>query len=81
VRGELLTENLTSDNTALGDPGISTTRVTSGTLGLNYWRGRLVRLSANYVVNEWSGTSITVMDLVSQGKLEQEFLLRFAASL
>src|SRR6185437_15635873 len=45
------------------------------------WRGRLVRLSANYVVNEWSGTSITVMDLVSQGKLEQEFLLRFAASL
>jgi hypothetical protein len=81
VRGELLTENLTSDNTALGDPGISTTRVTTGTVGLNYWRGRFVRLSANYVVNEWSGTSITVMELASQGKFEQELLVRFAASL
>lgn len=81
VRGELLNENLTSDDTALGDPGISTTRVTSGTIGVNYWRGRFVRLSANYVVNEWSGTSITVMELASQGKLEQELLLRFAASL
>jgi phosphate-selective porin len=81
VRAEVLNENLTSDNTALGDPGISTTRVTSGTVGVNYWRGRFVRLSANYIVNEWSGTSITVMELASQGKLEQEFLLRFAASL
>ncbi len=81
LRGEVLNENLTSDNTALGDPGISTTRVTSGTLGVNYWRGRFVRLSANYIVNEWSGTSITVMELASQGKLEQEFLVRFAASL
>ncbi|HEX3906142.1 MAG TPA: porin [Polyangia bacterium] len=81
VRGELLTENLTSDNVTLGDPGISTTRVTTGTIGVNYWRGRFVRLSANYVVNEWSGTSITIMALATQQKIEQEFLLRFAISL
>jgi hypothetical protein len=81
VRGELLNENLTSDNVTLGDPGISTTRVVTGTVGVNYWRGRFVRLSANYVVNEWSGTSITVMELVAEERIEQEFLLRFAISL
>jgi phosphate-selective porin len=81
LRGEVLKENLTSDSPTLGDPGIATTRVTSGTIGLNYWRGRLVRLSANYIVNEWSGTSITVMALAAAEKVEQEFLLRFAMSL
>jgi phosphate-selective porin len=81
VRGEVLKENLTSDNATLGDPGIATTRVTSGTVGVNYWRGRFVRLSANYIVNEWSGTSITVMELAAEQKFEQEFLLRFAMSL
>ncbi len=81
VRGEVLKENLTSDNPALGDPGIATTRVTSGTVGVNYWRGRFVRLSANYIVNAWSGTSITVTELAAMEKFEQEFLLRFAMSL
>jgi phosphate-selective porin len=81
VRGEVLKENLTSDNTTLGDPGIATTRVTSGTIGVNYWRGRFVRVSANYIVNEWSGTSITVMELAAGQKVEQELLLRFAMSL
>jgi phosphate-selective porin len=81
VRGEVLKENLTSSNPTLGDPGIATTRVTSGTVGVNYWRGRFVRLSANYTVNEWSGTSITVMELAAGQKLEQELLLRFAVSL
>jgi phosphate-selective porin len=81
VRGEVLRENLTSDNRTLGDPGIATTRVTSGTAGLNYWRGRFVRLSANYIVNEWSGTSITVTELAAGHKFEQEVLLRFAMSL
>ena len=81
VRGEVLKENLTSDDMTLGDPGIATTRVTSGTVGLNYWRGRFVRLSANYIVNEWSGTSITVMELAAAQKFEQEFLLRFAMSM
>jgi phosphate-selective porin len=81
VRAEVLKENLTSDNQTLGDPGIATTRVTSGTIGVNYWRGRFVRLSANFIVNEWSGTSITAMELAAEQKFEQEFLLRFAMSL
>ena len=81
IRGEILKEDVTSDNPALGDPSVSTTRVVSGTVGLNYWRGRFVRLSANYVVNEWSGTSETIMTLAAAGKLEHEFLLRFAMSL
>jgi phosphate-selective porin len=81
IRGEALQENVTSDNLTLGDPSVSTTRVVSGTLGLNYWRGRFVRVSANYVVNEWSGTSETIMALAAGGKIEQEFLLRFAMSL
>ena len=81
LRGEVLKEDVTSDNPALGDPSVSTTRVISGTLGLNYWRGRFVRVSANYVLNRWSGTSETIMTLAAEGKLEQEFLLRFAMSL
>jgi phosphate-selective porin len=81
VRGEVLKENLNSDNLTLGDPGISTTRVTSGTLGANYWRGRFVRISANYIVNQWSGTSVTIMTLAADRKIEQEFVLRFAMSL
>jgi hypothetical protein len=81
VRGEVLKENLNSDNLLLGDPGISTTRVTSGTVGANYWRGRFVRISANYIVNQWSGTSVTIVTLAADRKIEQEFLLRFAMSL
>src|SRR5262249_48880462 len=81
IRGEVLKEDVTSDNPALGDPSVSTTRVVSRTIGLNYWRGRFVRVSGNYVLNQWSGTSETIMTLISEGKLEHEFLLRFAMSL
>ena len=81
MRGEVLKENLTSTNTTLGDPGIATTRVTSGTIGINYWRGRFVRALGQLHVNQWSGTSITVMELSAGQKLEQELLLRFAMSL
>jgi hypothetical protein len=81
VRGEVLKENLNSDNLTLGDPGVATTRVTSATVGANYWRGRLVRISANYIVNQWSGTSVTITTLAADKKIEQEFLLRFAMSL
>jgi hypothetical protein len=81
VRGEVLKEDFDTDNPALSDPSTATTRVVSGTAGATYWRGRFVRLSANYVVNTWSGTSETILALVARGKLEQEFLLRFAMSL
>ncbi len=43
MRGEVLKEDLTSDNLTLGDPSVATTRLMSGTLGVNYWYGRFVR--------------------------------------
>ncbi len=81
LRGEVLKEDLDSDNHLLGDPGLATTRVVSGTAGLTYWRGRFVRLSINYVLNYWSGTSETIQALIEQGRLEHEVLLRAALSL
>ncbi len=81
LRFDALTENLDTDNPILSDPGTATTRVLSGTAGVTYWRGRFVRLSANYVLNDWGGTSQTIRALAAGGTFEQEFLLRFAASL
>jgi hypothetical protein len=81
LRVEALKEDLDSDTPALSDPGTATTRVVSGTAGLTYWRGPFVRLSANYVLDDWSGTSQTIRALTAGGSFEHEFLLRFAASL
>jgi hypothetical protein len=81
LRGEVLKEDLTSQASTLGDPGIATTRVVSGTAGVNYWRGRFVRVSANYILNQWSGTSETVKTLAAASRWEHEVLVRFALSL
>jgi hypothetical protein len=80
IRAEVLKEDLDSNNPALGDPSTATTRVVSGTAGATYWRGRFVRLSANYVVDAWSGSSQTILALAARGTFEQELLFRFAAS-
>ena len=81
VRGEIIKEDLVSDQPTLGDPTRATTRVISGTAGANYWRGSFARISINYVINMWSGTSETVKALRAQGQFEHELLLRFAVSL
>ena len=81
LRGEILKEDLNSQVAILGDPAIATTRVVSGTAGVNYWRGRFIRVSANYVLNQWSGTSETIQTLEAAGRWEHEVLLRFALSL
>jgi hypothetical protein len=81
LRIDALKEDLDSDNPALSDPSTATTRVISGTAGLTYWRGPFVRLSANYVLDDWSGSSQTVRGLAAGGSFEHEILLRFAASL
>jgi hypothetical protein len=81
LRGEVLKEDLDSDNPMLSDPSAATTRVFAGTAGVTYWRGRFVRVSANYQLDSWSGTSQTIRALAAGGTFEQEFLLRFAASL
>ena len=81
VRGEFIKEDLTSTQASLGDPARATTRVVSGTAGANYWRGSFARISINYVINMWSGTSETIKALRAQSLLEHELLLRFATSL
>jgi hypothetical protein len=81
LRGEFIKEDLTTSQPTLGDPTRATTRVVSGTAGANYWRGAFARISINYVVNMWSGTSETIKALRAQSLLEHELLLRFAISL
>jgi len=81
VRGEFLKEDLISNQPTLGNPTRATTRVISGTAGVNYWRGSFARISLNYVVNMWSGTSETIKALKAQSLLEHELLLRFQISL
>jgi phosphate-selective porin len=81
VRGEFIKEDLLSNQPTLGDPTRATTRVVSGTAGVNYWRGALARISLNYVANLWSGSSETIKALRAQSMLEHELLLRFAISL
>jgi hypothetical protein len=81
VRGEFLKEDLISDQPMLGNPTRATTRVVSGTAGVNYWRGSLARISINYIVNMWSGSSETIKALRAQSLLVHELLLRFAISL
>jgi hypothetical protein len=80
-RGEFVKEDLVNTQTELADPTRATSRVISGTAGVNYWRGHFARISINYVLNMWSGTSETIKSLRAQGMLEHEVLLRFASSL
>jgi hypothetical protein len=81
LRGEFIKEDLTTSQPTLGDPSRATTRVISGTAGANYWRGSFARISLNYIINMWSGTSETIKALRAQELLEHELLVRFAISL
>jgi hypothetical protein len=81
LRGEFIKEDLTTGAPTLGDPTRATTRVISGTAGANYWRGAFARISINYIINLWSGTSETIKALRAQELLEHELLVRFAISL
>ncbi|HMF41639.1 MAG TPA: porin [Polyangia bacterium] len=81
LRGEYVQDDVTTNNAMLGDPARATTRVISGVVGANYWRGSLARISINYVVNVWSGTSETVNALHAESQFEHELMLRFAISL
>jgi hypothetical protein len=81
VRGEVLKEDMTGNASVNGNPNIATTRVISGTLIINYWYGRRVRISASYNGNLFQGTSESVKAIISNGALEHELLLRFGAAL
>jgi hypothetical protein len=74
ARGELLKQDLTSTATALGNPNLATTRIVEVTAAVNYWYGRRVRASANYVFTLADATSERVKSIVAAGKYEHELL-------
>jgi hypothetical protein len=80
ARAELLKEDLSSTPRSLGDPNLATTRVVEALAGANYWYGRRVRASVNYVVTVASGTSENVKRLVAEG-WEHELLVLLGMSL
>ena len=80
ARAELLKEDLSSTVPSLGDPNLATTRVVEVLAGLNYWYGRRVRASVNYVVSVMSGTSENVKVLAANG-WEHELLFLVGTSL
>jgi len=81
LRGEFVKEDMTTNRPILGDPNVATTRVVAGSVGLNYWYGRRVRASVNYVLNQFSGTTESVKSIAAAGAFEHELLLRLGASL
>jgi hypothetical protein len=82
ARGELLKEDLTSAQAVLGDPNLATTRIMAASLAMNYWYGRRVRASLNYVMTFVSGTTENVKAaMATTGKSEQELLLLVAMGL
>jgi hypothetical protein len=82
ARGELLKEDLTSTNTLLADPNLATTRLYAATFGVNYWYGRRVRATVNYVLTFFGGTTENIKATVATtSSPEQELLLLLAMGL
>src|SRR5262249_20789288 len=74
ARGEFLKEDLTSTEPSLGDPNLATTRIVEATAAVNYWYGRRVRASANYVLTIFSGSTERVKSITAESKYEHELL-------
>jgi phosphate-selective porin len=82
ARGEFLQEDLTSTPTSNANPNDATTRLVTATLGLNYWYGRRVRASVNYLYTILSGTTENITMLkATNGSTEQEVLFMMAMGL
>jgi hypothetical protein len=82
ARGELLKEDLTSNQAVLGDPNLATTRLSSLSLAVSYWYGRRVHASVDYVMTFIAGSTENVKaTLATSGKSEQELLLLVAMGL
>jgi hypothetical protein len=81
ARGEVLQEDLTSATTANSNPNAATTRLYTATLGMNYWYGRRVRATANYLFTYFSGTTERIKEIQAMGKTEHEFLFLVAMGL
>jgi hypothetical protein len=86
ARIELLDEKLTADDAAgalsgLKVGGLGETKLTSFTLGANYWISKRFRTTFNYVLNHFGGDTSNVVGLVVGLKDEQEFSFRLAIAL
>jgi hypothetical protein len=82
ARGELLKEDLTSNQAVLGDPNLATTRLSSLSFAVSYWYGRRVHASLDYVMTFVAGSTENVKaTLATGGKSEQELLLLLAMGL
>jgi Phosphate-selective porin O and P len=82
ARGEMLKEDLTSNQAVLGDPNLATTRLTALSLAVSYWYGRRVHASVDYVMTFVGGSTENVKaTLATSGKSEQELLLLVAMGL
>lgn len=81
ARGELLKEDLTSAQSVNADPNLATTRVVAATLGMNYWYGRRVRASVNYILTLFSGSTENIKAIAANGKSEHELLLLLSMGL
>jgi Phosphate-selective porin O and P len=81
VRGEILKEDLTSTQPILGNPNLATTRLITGSVGVNYWYGGRVRASVNYGLTVFSGTTENINTLKASGQYEHELLLLLAMAL
>jgi phosphate-selective porin len=83
TRLEYLSEKLEQDADVaarmLPSSAIGKTTVTSWTLGVNYWRSKRFRATANYVLNHFGGDTTFIKGLKS--KNEHEFLFRLGIAL
>jgi hypothetical protein len=81
ARGEILQEDLTSAQPLNADPNVATTRVATVTLGVNYWYGRRVRATANYLFTYFSGSTENIKAIQATSKTEHEFLFLLSMGL
>jgi len=84
ARLELLDEKLTTDDPAgalagLKVGGLGETKLTSFTLGANYWFSKRFRATFNWVLNDFNGDTSNIKGLKS--KTEQELSFRLAIAL
>ncbi len=88
ARLELLDEKLTADDPAGAVstlakpiPGVGETKLTSFTLGANYWISKRFRSSVNWTLNHFDGDTSFVTGALKTAKNEQELSFRLAIAL
>jgi hypothetical protein len=81
VRGEYLKEDLVSDQPLLANPNTATGKLMSGSVAVSYWYLSGFRVTLNYVINKFGGTTENAKILAARMPFHHELILRFALSL